>query len=198
MTRIFLALIILAIPALACEGDPPPGYQFGGVITASNGQIVAIKYEPVPNPSIQIAFSPHSGATEAVVQVIAEAQHSIHLAGYGFTSKPIAQALITDYNRGVEVEAVLDKSNTTHRTEAGELAAAGVLVRIDSRYAIIDAKYIVVDGKTVECGSFNYTTAAEWSNAEDLLILRDDQAVAALYDVNWTKLWSESQPWGQQ
>jgi len=162
MMRLCLTLILLSTPALA-------------------------------DPSITVAFSPHGGATEAVVQVITEAKKSIHLAGYGFTSKPIAQALIAAHERGVEVEAVLDKSNTSARyTEAGELAAAGVPVRIDSRYAIMHDKYLIIDGKTVETGSFNLTSAAEKSNAENVIVLRDYPQVAASYEENWKKLWEVS------
>jgi len=74
------------------------------------------------------------GATDAVVQVISEAKQSVHLAGYGFTTKPIAQALIAAHQRGVDVEAVLDKSNATAKhTEAGEIAAAGNPVRDHAR-----------------------------------------------------------------
>src|SRR4051794_10649525 len=65
------------------------------------------------DPSIQVAFSPNAGATEAVVAVIQSAQKTVHLAAYSFTSKPIAQALLAAKARGVDVEAVLDKSNAT-------------------------------------------------------------------------------------
>jgi phosphatidylserine/phosphatidylglycerophosphate/cardiolipin synthase-like enzyme len=166
MTRLTLFLILLASPALA-------------------------------DPSIQVAFSPRSGATEAVVQVISEAKQLIHVAAYGFTSKPIAQALIQAHQRGVEIEAVLDRSNASARyTEAGEIAQAGIAVRIDSKYSIMHSKFIVVDGVTVETGSFNYTTAAEEHNAENVVVMRGEAQVAGEYEANWEKLWSESQPWG--
>jgi phosphatidylserine/phosphatidylglycerophosphate/cardiolipin synthase-like enzyme len=128
--------------------------------------------------------------------VIGEAHTSVHLAGYGFTSKPIAAALISARARGVDVELVLDKSNATARyTEAKEVAAAGVPVRIDSRYAIMHNKFLIVDGVTVENGSFNYTTAAEHSNAENVLVLRDYPDVARQYEARWQMLWGESQPY---
>jgi hypothetical protein len=43
---------------------------------------------------VTVAFSPDGGATEAVVKVIGEAQHTIRLAAYSFTSKEIASALV--------------------------------------------------------------------------------------------------------
>lgn len=164
----FLALILIASPALA-------------------------------DPSITVAFSPHGGGTEAVVAVIESAQKTVHLAGYSFTSKPIAQALVAAHQRGVEVEAVLDKSNATARyTEAGEVADAGVPVRVDYRYAIMHSKFIVVDGVTLETGSFNFTEAGERDNSEDLVVLRDYTEVAVRFEENWQKLWNESIPYQAQ
>ncbi|OWK41992.1 phospholipase D family protein [Fimbriiglobus ruber] len=165
MTRLFLflALILLASPALA-------------------------------DPSIQVAFSPHAGATEAVTQVISESKRTVHVAAYGFTSKPIAQALVEAHQRGVEIEVVLDKSNASARySEAGEIAQAGIPVRIDYRYAIMHDKFVVVDGVTVETGSFNYTAAADERNAENVLVLRDAPQVSGAYEANWEKLWAESE-----
>ncbi|OWK35477.1 phospholipase D family protein [Fimbriiglobus ruber] len=160
-----LALILLASPALA-------------------------------DPSITVAFSPHAGATEAVVQVISEAKQSVHVAAYGFTSRPIAEALVQAHQRGVDVEVVLDKSNASARySEAGEIAAAGIPVGIDYRYAIMHDKFVIVDGVTVETGAFNFTAAAEEHNAENLLVLRDDPQVAGAYETNWERLWAESQTW---
>jgi phosphatidylserine/phosphatidylglycerophosphate/cardiolipin synthase-like enzyme len=63
---------------------------------------------------------------------------------------------------------------------------------VDYRYAIMRDKFIVVDGETVELGSFNFTQAAEKSNAENLQVLRDP-AVAQRYGKEWDRLWAESE-----
>lgn len=87
---------------------------------------------------------------------------------------------------------VLDKSNETARfSEAGEVAASGIAVRIDSRYAIMHDKFIVVDGET---GSFNFTSAAERSNAENVIVLHGMPDVATRYEENFVGLWNESEP----
>jgi phosphatidylserine/phosphatidylglycerophosphate/cardiolipin synthase-like enzyme len=141
---------------------------------------------------IQVAFSP-GNAEQTVVQTIESAHRSVHVAAYNFTSRPIAQALIDAHRRGVQVEAVLDKSNARARyTEAPEVAAAGIPVRIDSRYPIMHDKFLVIDGVTVETGSFNYTAAAQTRNAENLIVLRDMPDVASRYEAEWERLWNES------
>ncbi|MGL4554484.1 MAG: phospholipase D family protein [Gemmataceae bacterium] len=144
-------------------------------------------------PSITVAFSPRGGATEAVIGVIDEARHTIHVAAYAFTSRPVAAALVAAHGRGVEVAAVLDRSNeTASRSAAALLVRSGVPVRTADRYAIMHSKFLVVDGATVQTGSFNYTAAAERQNAENVLVLRGHPDVAAAYERQWRRLWDES------
>ena len=147
----------------------------------------------IAEPSIQLAFSPHAGATEAVVALIGEAHETIRLAAYNFTSKDIARALLDAKKRGVDVKVVLDRSNAKARYSSAKfLAHADIPVRIDYKYAIMHNKFIVVDGETVETGSFNYTNAAENKNAENVIILRNYPELAELYKEQWEKLWNES------
>lgn len=149
-----------------------------------------------PNTSIDVAFSPNAGATEAIVSLITEAKHSIRLAAYSFTSKPIARALMEAHKRGIDVQVVLDKSNkTTRYTSATFIANVDIPVRINSQYAIMHNKYMVVDGTTVETGSFNYTSAAEIKNAENVLVIRGNPELANSYLKNWKQLWDEAEPY---
>jgi phosphatidylserine/phosphatidylglycerophosphate/cardiolipin synthase-like enzyme len=146
-------------------------------------------------PSVDVAFSPQRGATDLVVKAIFEAHHSIRMAAYSFTSKPIAEALVEVHRRGIDVEVVLDRSQATERySSATFLANPGIPVRIDYRYAIMHDKFIVVDDAEVDTGSFNFTAAAEWRNAENTILLKDDPTVAAQYEREWQQLWEESQP----
>jgi phosphatidylserine/phosphatidylglycerophosphate/cardiolipin synthase-like enzyme len=51
---------------------------------------------------------------------------------------------------------------------------------------------MVIDGATVETGSFNYTTAATKSNAENALVLRNAAELAKVYAAEWARLWDEA------
>ena len=144
--------------------------------------------------SAEIAFSPHGGATDLVVRTSASAQHTVRGAAYSFTSKPIALALLADARRGVDVRVVVDKSQETARyTATTFLANEHVPVRVDYRYAIMHDKFVVVDDATVETGSFNYTSAAEQKNAENVIVLHDAE-IAKRYTEEWQGLWQESEP----
>jgi phosphatidylserine/phosphatidylglycerophosphate/cardiolipin synthase-like enzyme len=52
--------------------------------------------------------------------------------------------------------------------------------------AIAHNKVMVIDSRTVITGSFNFTKAAEESNAENLLVI-DDAELAKKYTQNWTE-----------
>ncbi len=66
--------------------------------------------------------------------------------------------------------------------------------KIDTKHAIAQNKIMVIDGQTVITGSFNFTTAAEEHNAENLLVIRDKD-LAAKYAANWKVHADHSDPY---
>lgn len=151
--------------------------------------------------SVEVGFSPDAGAEALVLKLIDSSRKSIRLAAYSFTSKPVIQALISAKRRGVDVQCILDDSNT--KTDTGEAAAnllinAGIGVHIDSQHAIQHNKFIVVDGQSVETGSFNYSKAAANSNAENVIVLWGNSEVAKAYLLNWQQHADHSEKWRSQ
>ncbi|MHB8068760.1 MAG: phospholipase D family nuclease [Desulfobaccales bacterium] len=130
-------------------------------------------------------FSPGGGATEAIVQALGQAQRSVYVQAYSFTSSPIAKALSQAQGRGVTVGVILDKSNATDKYSAADfLVHAGIPTFIDSARGIAHNKVMVIDEHLVITGSFNFTRAAERDNAENLLLINDAE-LAARYLENW-------------
>lgn len=60
---------------------------------------------------VAVYFSPGGGTTEAVVRELNAATTQILMQAYGFTSAPIAKALVDAHKRRVRVLAVLGQSN---------------------------------------------------------------------------------------
>jgi len=118
-----------------------------------------------------------------MVAKFVESGKKIRVSAYAFTSKPITEALVRVKKAGSDVEVVLDKSYATGAS-AKLLIAAGIRVWSDSRHPIMHDKFIIVDDAAVETGSFNYTTTAENSNAENCLIIHD-AVLAKAYADNW-------------
>lgn len=119
--------------------------------------------------NIAVGFSPGESAQRLILNLIAGAGKTLDVAAYEFTSRPVAQALISQSQRGVAV-------------------------RTDDRYSIMHNKFIVADGVNTETGSFNYTSSAEKRNAENALAVFDNKAVAAEYNAEFERLWNESAP----
>lgn len=164
MRRLFVTLCLL----LVCSG----AYAYD----------LTLKDTPV-----SVYFSPNGGAQQAIVDAIGQARESIYVQAYSFTSAPIAKALVDAAKRGVNVEAILDKSQRKATyTGATFLKNEGIPVYVDAAHAIAHNKVMVIDGLTIVTGSFNFTKAAEERNAENLLIIKDKE-LASLYMRNLKK-----------
>jgi phosphatidylserine/phosphatidylglycerophosphate/cardiolipin synthase-like enzyme len=159
--------------------------------------------EPPPSPArvaasgfLEVAFSPRGGATQALVAAIQETKERLLVQAFSFTSAPIARALVEAHRRGVNVRVILDAGQTRGKIRynpAVFLSHMGIPVRLDAAHAMAHNKVMVMDGKTVVTGSFNFTKAAEERNAENLLILWDNPALARLYEENWQYHWAHSE-----
>jgi phosphatidylserine/phosphatidylglycerophosphate/cardiolipin synthase-like enzyme len=133
----------------------------------------------------EVYFSPYGECTEAIIKELNKAKNTILVQAYSFTSAPIAKALLDAHKRGVKVEVILDKSQRTQKySSATFLFNAGIPTKIDAKHAIAHNKVMIIDGETIITGSFNFTKAAEESNAENLLVIRDKR-LAERYTKNW-------------
>ncbi len=141
---------------------------------------------PMPkNVQWHVEFSPGGHPTENIVNALDHAQKTIYLQAYSFTSAPIAKALVDAKKRGVKVLCVLDKSDRTGKgTVLPMLVGNGIPTFIDEKHAIAHNKVIIIDSQTVFTGSFNFTHAAEHSNAENSIQLIDEK-IAAQYTKNF-------------
>ncbi len=152
--------------------------------------------QPMPvGATFVVAFSPRAGALETVLRGIEGARHSILVAAYSFTSKPIATALLDAQRRGVKVAVVADeRDNSKQYSAVTFLANNRVPVRLNGNYAIHHNKFMVIDGESVQTGSFNYSAAAVDKNAENVLLLSHVPALAQSYAAEWRRLWDEASP----
>ncbi len=143
--------------------------------------------------TIEVAFSPNGGAAQAIVKAIGEAKRSVKVQAYSFTNKDIARALLRAKNRGVNVEVILDKSQEHEKYSSLRFFANNnIPVKVDKAFRIAHNKIMIIDDSTVITGSFNFTNAAQHSNAENLLIIRGNKELAKLYLDNWQWRWNDT------
>mgnify|MGYP001185045988 CR=1 FL=1 len=155
--------------------------------------IVSFSFSVSAN-NIDVGFSSNRTAENLVIKTIDSANKQILFAAYSFTNKNIADSLVAAKKRGVSVFAVLDKSQLTEKYSAATfLLHAKIPVRIDTQHAIMHNKYMIVDSKTVETGSFNYTSSATKRNAENVIVIWGDEKIASDYSNDWKFHWDHAE-----
>jgi phosphatidylserine/phosphatidylglycerophosphate/cardiolipin synthase-like enzyme len=143
--------------------------------------------------SVQVAFTPGDDAGALVVDSIRRARRHILVQAYSFTHQAIADALIAARRRGVEVSVIADLEETERLENSliGDLARNGVTVYLDGQHLAAHNKVMVIDADlpqaAVVTGSFNFTYAAQYRNAENLLVLRGNPVLAQAYAANWRR-----------
>jgi len=151
--------------------------------------------------SIEAAFTPGDRIDNLIIATIASAKHEVLVNAYSFTQRRIAGALVAARKRGVSVQVIADSQQAAALPQnvLAELAKGGVAVWLDANYQAAHNKVVIVDadsaGATTITGSYNFTVAAQWHNAENVLILRDNRDVARAYRDNWLRLKAHATPW---
>lgn len=153
--------------------------------------VVAKDGKPVAAPAavdggISVYFSPKGGCSDAIIEQIDAARTSIDVQAYYLTSTSIAKSLADAQGRGVKVRAILDKkASGTKYSGATFLFNHGIETYTDGKHAIAHNKIMLIDGKTIITGSFNFTKAAEESNAENVLIITGKPKLVEAYRKNF-------------
>lgn len=130
-------------------------------------------------------FSPRGGATQAIITEIDKAQTEVQVLSYSFTSKPIAEAVLRAQARGVKVEVIMDRSQLTATSSAWPVLQSVTL--IDSAHTIQHNKVIIIDGKVLITGSFNFSNNAEYSNGENIIIIKNSSCIITEYKKDFIK-----------
>jgi len=142
----------------------------------------------------QVYFSPKGGCQEAICREIDSAKSNVMVQAYTFSNGTITRALTDASRRGVQVSVILDKSQAKGKEWAQQkLTLFKITTLVDFNHAIAHNKIIIIDNKTVITGSYNFTYAAETTNAENIVILTN-QAVVSQFSSNWTFHAQHSQP----
>jgi phosphatidylserine/phosphatidylglycerophosphate/cardiolipin synthase-like enzyme len=153
--------------------------------------------------TVQLAFSPWDDAEAMIVEAIRDAKQQILVQAFSFTSRTLARALIAARTRGVDVRVLADREQTFsgEASRIPELAQSGIPVALDVRYQSAHNKVMVIDAGTddaaVVTGSYNWTYAAQYKNAENVLILRGNAGIVNAYAANWRRHFVDALPYAE-
>jgi phosphatidylserine/phosphatidylglycerophosphate/cardiolipin synthase-like enzyme len=178
-----LALALAVAPAANAEAPTPRRYPATG--------------------TVEIAFTPGDAVDNLIVAAIDRAQTEVLVHAYTFTHRKIAQALINARRRGIAVTVLADReqARAVPQNVLAQLASGGVEVWLDGNFTAAHNKVIVIDASlphaTTITGSYNFTLAAQRNNAENIVVLHDNEPVARAYRDNWRRLRAAATPWSE-
>jgi phosphatidylserine/phosphatidylglycerophosphate/cardiolipin synthase-like enzyme len=170
--KILASMVFLLLAALPCSADTT---------------VRAVK--------VRVLFTPGDNVAAGITQAIRSAKRNIRIQAFSFTNKVIARALQEASRRGVEVKLLADRDQFDRG--AGfllrDLKHAGVNVMLDGQHGAAHNKIMLIDpdgdNPTIITGSFNFTQAAQKFNAENVVLIHDDRALASAYYANWQRHW---------
>ncbi len=150
----------------------------------------------VSTPELKTCFTPGENCVDVIVAAIDGAQSEILVQSNNLTAKPLIKALGRAHQRGVKVRVILDKADEQRQDRAGSwLIAERILPQVDTGVASAHNKIMIIDRDTVVTGSFNFTTAAQKNNAENVLVIKGHLDIAAAYAQNWDRRLKTSRPY---
>ncbi len=165
---LFAAVMLAALPV-----------QAGGVIRAEG--------------TLEVAFAPWDDAERLVMDQIDGAKQAIYVQAYALTSRNIARTLIAARERGLKVEIIADRDKVLKDEHSAlpRVAGSGAALWLDGRYAAAHGKVMIVDpdGKepVVVTGSYDFSANGKPDNAENVLVLSGNRALAKSYMDNWQR-----------
>ena len=143
-------------------------------------------YSLISTGTIDVYYSPKGGCTNAIIKEIDLAKKEILIQSYSFSSKPIGQAVVNAYKRGVNIQLVIDgDQEIANGNLISYFYSSGVSVMEDKKHVIAHNKIIIIDQTTLITGSFNFSGAAETSNAENMLVIKNNPELIKSYINNF-------------
>ena len=141
----------------------------------------------------QALFSPWDNVEGAIIKTIQGARKQILVQAYLLTSRQISSALVEAHKRDIDVRVLVDarQAERVPNSRVQMLVRAGIPIWRETRYRNAHNKVIVIDALTrnpvVITGSYNFTWTAQRQNAENVLIVRNNTALAKRYAENWAR-----------
>jgi phosphatidylserine/phosphatidylglycerophosphate/cardiolipin synthase-like enzyme len=141
---------------------------------------------------IQVLFSAEDRVVDHLIALVNDAQTSIRFLAFSFTDYPLAKAMIDRASAGVDLKGVYETFGSTGSgSELKTFWCAGLPVRQDGNSSFLHHKVIIIDNSIVVTGSLNYSSNADESNEENVVIL-DNPEIAALYLQEFDRLWNQA------
>lgn len=184
-------VIVIRSPELATIYEREFDEMWNGQFGARSPSQLAEQSVNIEGTSIQVIFTSEDGALEtAIVPLVQSAQSSVYFMAFSFTDYPLADAMIQRRLHDADVAGVFEAfGSTSESAELRTLFCGDVPVRQDGNGGFLHHKVIIVDERYVITGSLNFSTRAEETNDENVLII-DNPDIARLYIEEFERVWA--------
>jgi len=150
-------------------------------------QTVNIKGTPV-----QVLFAAEDDVGKHLIPIIESAQKSIRFMAFSFTHDEMGEAVRKRAEDGVDVMGIFEtRGSETKYSEMSAFYRAGIPVRQDGNSHTFHHKVFVIDEKIVITGSFNFSSNADKSNDENVIIITNGK-IANQYLQEFERRWNEA------
>ncbi|MFP5042347.1 phospholipase D-like domain-containing protein [Parasediminibacterium sp. JCM 36343] len=144
-------------------------------------------YFNVGGTQVQVRFSPSDTAGYYLRTMAYTANNDLTFGIYTFTDNSLANAILSKFNSGISVRGIMDGSSKSYNPYTTLSTPLGANMAVfNNNNLLYHNKILVVDAllpssdPQVATGSFNWTSSAQYTNDENLLIIHD-AAIANQY-----------------
>jgi phosphatidylserine/phosphatidylglycerophosphate/cardiolipin synthase-like enzyme len=143
---------------------------------------------------IEVFFSPDGNVADRIIELLSQAQKSIHFMTFSFTSDDMAQIIIKRAEAGVKVWGIFEDEqyHSNFGTQYDTLKREKLNVRLDGNQGQMHHKVFIIDKEIVVTGSYNFSYNAENKNDENLLIIHNSK-IAAQYLEEFKRVYAQAQ-----
>ncbi len=156
---------------------------------------------------IENYFCPEDYCAWHVVQTLNNAEKSIYFMTFSFTNEDIANSVINQYGKGLDVKGVFEKTQKSKYSQFERMQGFGLNVTWDTdmiklnpnitslikypKIGKLHHKVFIIDNQTVITGSMNPTGAGDTRNDENVLIIHD-KGIAQQYLDEFDLIWQRN------
>ena len=144
----------------------------------------------INDSTVSVYFSPQDKVlTSAIIPIIKEAKEKIYVSMFYLTNYWITNALVEANNRDVEIKIIVDETlKKEPKSQIDELEKAGINIKAENWRGKMHQKSMVVDDFITVVASTNWTGASEYSNDENMLVIKN-KTIANVQEKEFLRLW---------
>lgn len=165
---------------------------FLAILLATSVQVRAGTVLPAEG-KVETAFAPWDDVERLVMDQIDGARQAVYVQAHAVTSRRIAKTLIGARERGLTVEVIADRSRVLNdETSALPLVSGhGAMLWLDGRHGAARSSVMIIDpdGRepVVVTGSYDFGPTGAARNADNVIVLSGQRALAKAYMDNWKR-----------